>query len=120
MNTAKGQSGEEQACRYLNRHGFEILDRNARLGRGELDIVAKKDGLLLFVEVKTHQNRESGILALSPDKCARLQSAAESWLGRHPQYARLQCRFDLIIVTPRIALSEWLPGQLEHMEDIIR
>ena len=120
MSTTKGQSGEEQACRYLCRHGYEILDRNARLGRGELDIVAKKDDLLVFVEVKTHKSRESGVLALHPDKCDRLQSAAESWLGRHPQFARLQCRFDLIIVTPRIALSEWLPGQLEHMEDIIR
>ena len=120
MSTAKGNSGEELASRYLKRKGFAILDRNARLGRGELDIVAIREDLLLFVEVKSHKSLESGLLALHPDKCARLQSAAETWLGKHPDYARLQCRFDLIIVTPRIGLSSWLPPRIEQMEDIIR
>jgi len=115
-----GRDGEEQASRYLQRRGFAIIDRNARLGRGELDIVARKEEMLLFVEVKAHKNFESGLLALHPDKCARLQSAAEMWLGNHPDYAALQCRFDLIIVTPRIGLSKWLPPRIEHMEDIIR
>lgn len=120
MSTASGRSGEQQAGRYLQRRGFAILDRNARLGRGELDIVARKQDLLVFIEVKAHKSIESGLLALHPDKCARLLSAAEVWLGRHPHYATLQCRFDLIIVTPRIGLSGWLPPRIEHMEDIIR
>ncbi len=119
MSTAQGQAGEERAARFLKRKGFKILGRNIRLGRGELDIVACNHDLLLFVEVKTHKTRESGLLALHEDKCARLLSAAESWRAIHAQYAHLQCRFDLIIVTPRLGLLSWVSPRIEHMRNII-
>lgn len=48
-----GQIGEEIAVKHLVKQGFEILDRNYRKKYGEIDIVAKKDGILHFVEVKT-------------------------------------------------------------------
>ncbi|MDX8408027.1 MAG: YraN family protein, partial [Mariprofundaceae bacterium] len=117
---AKGRSGEERACRYLRHRGYTILSRNIRLARGELDIVARHRDLLVFVEVKAHQTRESGLLAVNEDKCARLQSAALAWLGQHPELGDLQCRFDLIILTPRMAGPGWLPPHIEHMKDIIR
>jgi len=120
MSTRKGQAGEKRAVRYLRRKGFIILGRNLRLGRGELDIVARQRDLLVFVEVKTHRTLESGLLAMHPDKCSRLQSAARIWLGQHPDHAGLQCRFDLIIITPRMGLPDWAPPSIEHMEDIIR
>jgi len=120
MSTRKGQAGEERAVRYLQRKGFSILGRNLRLGQGELDIVARQDDLLVFVEVKTHKTMESALLAVHPDKCSRLQSAARTWLGLHPDHAALQCRFDLIIITPRMGLPDWAPPKIEHMEDIIR
>ena len=119
MSTSQGRSGEDLASSYLSRRGYTILGRNIRLGRGELDIIACSETLLLFVEVKTHKNRESGLLAMHEDKCARLLSAAESWLSGHTQYAHLQCRFDLIIVTPRLGLPGWLPPRIEHMRNII-
>jgi len=120
MSTKQGQIGEERAVRYLKRQGYRILGRNLRLGRGELDIVAQQDELLVFVEVKAHKTRESGLLAVHPDKCSRLQSAAEMWLSRNPDYHDLQCRFDLILLTPRIGLPLWAAPCIEHMEDIIR
>jgi putative endonuclease len=120
MSTHKGQAGEERAVRFLQRKGFTIIGRNLRLGRGELDIVARQDDLLVFVEVKTHKTLESALLAVHPDKCSRLQSAARTWLGLHPDYAEIQCRFDLIIITPRMGLPDWAPPKIEHMEDIIR
>ncbi|ATX81335.1 putative endonuclease [Mariprofundus ferrinatatus] len=119
MSTAQGRCGEDAAARYLARRGYKILDRNVRIGRGELDIVAGSESLLLFVEVKAHKTRESGLLAVDEDKCTRLYSAAEAWLVRHPQYSGLQCRFDLMIVTPRIGLPGWVPPHIEHMKDII-
>lgn len=119
MSTAKGRSGEELATRYLACKGHEIIGCNLRLGRGEIDIVARFESLLLFVEVKSHQSRQSGLLAVNRDKCEGLYSAAESWLAKHPQYSDLQCRFDLIIVTPRIGLLGWVPPSIEHMKDII-
>jgi putative endonuclease len=120
VSTHKGQAGEERAVRFLQRKGFTIIGRNLRLGRGELDVVAKQEDLLVFLEVKTHRTLESALLAVHPDKCSRLQSAARTWLGLHPNYAGLQCRFDLIIITPRMGLPDWAPPKIEHMEDIIR
>jgi len=120
MSTATGQRGEQAACKYLQHHGYQILARNVRLARGELDIIARKQQILAFIEVKTHRNRESSLLALTPDKCHRLQSAANAWLGLHTQYATLQCRFDLIMLTPRDGWLKWPAYQIEHIRDIIR
>ncbi len=120
MSTKKGQIGETRACRYLQHRGFTILERNQRLGRGELDIIARRGELIIFVEVKAHRSREASLQAMHEDKCARLRSAAESWLARHPDYAGYECRFDLIILSPRVGLPAWLPPRIEHMEDIIR
>ena len=118
VSTKKGNQGEDAACRYLKRHGYDILDRNRRIARGELDIVAKCDELLVFVEVKTYQQRESALMAMHADKCERFVSAAQAWLGLHQQYAQLQCRFDLMLVKPR--KLGVLPASVEHVLDIIR
>ncbi|MFA4890184.1 MAG: YraN family protein [Candidatus Paceibacterota bacterium] len=48
-----GEIGEDVACTFLEKHGYDIIDRNYRKKWGELDIVAKKDGVLHFVEVKS-------------------------------------------------------------------
>lgn len=118
MSTEKGRAGEERAARYLKRKGYELLDRNVRGGRGELDLVARKDDLLVFVEVKSHRNRESGLLAVHADKRERLHSAALAYLARFPQYSALQCRFDLIILTPKRGVIPIMG--IEHIEDILR
>lgn len=118
MSTAKGKKAEDAACRYLKRHGYKIVDRNRRLSRGELDIVATQGGILVFVEVKAHQQRDTSLLAMHPDKCQRFISAAKTWWGLHELYAQHQCRFDLILVTPRTI--KLLPAKIEHMLDVIR
>lgn len=86
-----------------------------RLGRGELDIVAQKGDILAFIEVKQRPARADGLLAVHSDKQARLISAARIWLAQHPQWGRLQCRFDLIILTP----GRWIP-HVEHLQDVFR
>jgi len=91
-----------------------------RLARGELDIVARRSDLLLFVEVKAHRRHDASLLAVTPDKCRRLQSAAEAWLAGHPDLASLQCRFDLIILTPGEGFLPWKRTHIDHIEDIIR
>jgi len=118
VSTEKGRRAEDRAAAYLLWHGYDILDRNARGGRGELDIVALKDDILAFIEVKAHKRRESSLEALHVDKCTRLKSAALAWLSKHPMYATLQCRFDLIILMPREGL--YWRSKLEHLEDIFR
>lgn len=118
MSTAKGKLAEDQAEAYLKRKGYAILARNARGGRGELDIVALHGDILAFVEVKAHKKRDSSLEALHADKCTRLKSAALAWIYKHAEYATLQCRFDLIILTPKRGLQ--LFPRIEHLEDIFR
>lgn len=55
-----GKIGEDLACGFLIREGYEILERNYRFKRSEVDIVCKGEGLLVFVEVKTRSSRTYG------------------------------------------------------------
>jgi len=118
MSTRQGRQAEDAACRYLKRQGYHVIDRNCRLGRGELDIVALKGDILVFVEVKAHRKRAFSLQAMHQDKQERVVSAAQAWLGLHPQYASYQCRFDLLMVVP--AKLPLMPQSMEHMRDIIR
>lgn len=55
-----GKDGEKLASRYLEGKGYEILEKNFRYKRGEIDLVAKKEGLLIFIEVKTRSGTGFG------------------------------------------------------------
>ncbi|MFA7653679.1 MAG: YraN family protein [Candidatus Magasanikbacteria bacterium] len=53
-----GDWGEQQACEFLSRQGFKVIERNFFTTTGEIDIVAQKGGDLFFIEVKTRLDRE--------------------------------------------------------------
>jgi len=96
-----GARGEDVAARYLVRAGYEILDRNWRAGRLELDLVARDGHTVVFVEVKTRSpGVQMPIEALSAAQRRRLVRAAGAWIGRHPRIGR-EFRFDLIGIRPR-------------------
>ena len=99
MNTRLlGAMGEQSAARYLRQNGYEIYSSNFYTAMGELDIVAFKDGLLCFVEVKTRQ--EGTMLppaaAVGHQKIENLRSAASFYMNKYS----LKCdfRFDIIEV----------------------
>ena len=113
---AIGRWGEETAAEYLQARGYTILARNLHTPHGEIDIVAGKDDLILFVEVKT---RSSHSFAYPEDsvtrrKQAHMLSAAETYLEQHPESGETW-QFDVIAV-------ESQPGgkaQIEHFENVI-
>ena len=57
MNQNIGLYGEEKACEYLTNNGYEILDRNFKFNRKEIDIVAQKNQILIAFEVKTRSKK---------------------------------------------------------------
>lgn len=110
---AHGRLGEDLAHRFLRRQGLTIVARNfhQRAGRGELDIVARDRGVLVFVEVKTRATAAFGspARAVDRDKEKDLRRAAHEYLrraGADPQLAR----FDLVnIVLSEPPAIEWIP-----------
>lgn len=94
-----GRLGEELTAYYLKRSGYEILRRNFRIKGGEIDIIAEKDGIIAFVEVKTRDINalEQGAQAVRKQKRSLVIRAAQEYLCRYPQ--RLQPRFDISDVT---------------------
>ncbi len=93
-----GQFGEEQAARYLRRRFYTILERNYRCRLGEIDLIARRGGILAFVEVKLRRDASHGEARefVTARKQQRLRAAAELWLSQHE--TELQPRFDVIEV----------------------
>jgi len=81
-----GRAAEDAAARYLNDTGWLVLGRNVRVGRGEIDIIARRAGVLAFVEVKARRTRTCGAPEDAVDGRKRRQVArlAELWLAVRP------------------------------------
>lgn len=93
-----GANGETRAAGYLERIGYQILDRNYRCRYGELDLVARHQGVLVFVEVKTRRNSSlAPAEAVGPRKQDRLARAALHYLDARSM-ADHPCRFDVVEV----------------------
>ena len=84
-NRKVGMWGESVAARYLESHGYHMVMRNARTPYGEIDLVTEKDGITIFVEVKTRTNTTLGPpeLAVTPRKQAHMLAAGEHYAQEH-------------------------------------
>ncbi|HEY1405568.1 MAG TPA: YraN family protein [Spirochaetota bacterium] len=95
----RGVNGEKSAEEFFVENDFEIVARNYRASRfAEIDLVVKKDNLLVFVEVKSRSSGAFGgvLYSISKKKRSRLRMAANHFLAStHPDYASYLCRFDL-------------------------
>jgi len=80
-----GQWGEGAAVEYLEKHGYNIIDRNVRTSYGEIDIVAEKAGFTSFVEVKTRTTSTFGPpeISVTPRKQEHMVAAAEHYAQEH-------------------------------------
>jgi putative endonuclease len=110
-----GTFGESAARAYLARAGYTILVSNWRCRIGEIDLVARQGGQLVFVEVRTR--RADGPIppeaSLPPVKIRRLFSLAEAYLAEADLPAHTPCRIDLIAVTVDHA------GHVDRLEHIV-
>ena len=97
-----GLFAEWVARMFLRFHGFQILERRyvtgRRTGRAEIDIIAKRKNLIIFVEVKNRPTVEIGINSIGSAQHKRLRASASMYLARIGWLG--DSRFDAIIVTP--------------------
>lgn len=93
-----GAFGERKAANYLRVRGYRIIDTNCRYRQGEIDIVARRGGYIVFVEVKLRKNSDYGTARefVTAAKQQRVMIAAQLWLQQHE--TELQPRFDVIEV----------------------
>ncbi len=93
-----GAFGERKAANYLRLHGYRIVETNFRCRQGEIDIIARKRGFIVFAEVKLRKNSDFGQARefVTCAKQRRVTIAAQLWLQKNE--TELQPRFDVIEV----------------------
>jgi putative endonuclease len=111
----KGVAGESLACTFLEEQGFTIIEKNYHAGKiSEIDIIAAKEKLVVFAEVKLRSSDSfgGGVMSITKSKKNRLKKAGTHFLASHLQFGReYMFRFDLISITN---------GDTIWVKDIIR
>lgn len=112
MSRAEGTWGEAEVANYLRRRGYTLLAHGFHCRFGEIDLIARKDGVLCFVEVKTRTNLNMALPReyVTPQKQNRLRKTAMMYLAEK----RLDCcaRFDVAEV-----YDDETPPRIEYIEN---
>jgi putative endonuclease len=109
---ATGISAESRAAAYLIAKGYRIVARRFKSPVGEIDIVARRRGVLVFVEVKARNTLDGAAESLLPRQQRRIAEAAGAWLAAHPEDNESLMRFDVVLVAPG-RIPKHLPGAFE-------
>jgi putative endonuclease len=109
---ARGTAAEDRCAQALTDEGWRVLARRARTQAGELDLVAERQGVLAFIEVKARATLADAALALRPAQRSRLLAGAEAWLAANPCHGAAGIRFDVMLVDPA--------GQVRRIADAFR
>ncbi len=107
-----GLSAESRAAALLLAKGYRILARRFKTPVGEIDIIARRRGTLVFVEVKARDSFDAAAEAVTARQQARIIDAAQYWLAAHPDAAESPMRFDAILVVAG-KIPRHLPGAFD-------
>ena len=110
-----GKWGEDIAAAYLEKKGYQIIERDWKSGHHDLDIIAKQDDILVVVEVKTRRNRLFGNPeeAIDYKKRQSLQSAINHYVKSHRNIQDV--RFDIISIVGTIGSQP----EIDHIKDVV-
>lgn len=95
-----GHVSEYLAAAFLLLKGYRILAIRHRTKLGEIDIIARKGDLAVFVEVKARRHEQQAIDAVSYGTQRRIRAASDLWLARQRDYAALSQRYDIVAILP--------------------
>ena len=96
----RGHSSEALAALALMLKGYRIVARRYRTKSGEIDLIARRGDLVAIVEVKARPSLPQAMDAITPAAQRRIEAAADLWLTKQRDYARLTLRFDMVAVLP--------------------
>ena len=108
----QGTKGENLAVHFLLAKGYSVLEQNYRSGRSEIDIIARKGDIMVFVEVKTRKNNKYGYpeAFLSEAQKERIHYAAEDYMTQKEWHGNFS--FDIIAIISGAGAPE-----IDHFED---
>ncbi len=94
-----GKKGEELAATFFTNNGYTLLEKNWRTGHMEVDIIAAKNGMLHFIEVKCRSTKKFGKPEenVSRNKIKLLIDASAEYLHKNPEWQKIQ--FDVLAIT---------------------
>ena len=94
----QGACAEDSVARWYKARGGDILERRWRGTAGEIDLIIRLGGVVVFCEVKSSRNQESAAYALTERQISRICQTAEEYLGKLPEGQLTEVRFDLALV----------------------
>jgi putative endonuclease len=99
-NRAVGTAFEQKAAQFLINNGYQLLYRNFRCRLGEIDLIARSEGYLCFIEVKYRSGASKGFPAeaITPAKISRITKTAQFYMLRHRIPQDTPCRFDAVVI----------------------
>ncbi len=97
---ARGLEAETAAARHLRALGYEIAEQRYKTKSGEVDIVARKDDVILFVEVKARNTLSDALDSVSLASQRRIEAAGRDWIAAQPDAHMLSWRNDVIAIVP--------------------
>ncbi|GJL94430.1 MAG: UPF0102 protein [Hyphococcus sp.] len=95
---AAGRRAEWLAAFLMMAKGFSIVRRRFKAPNGEIDLIAKRGKLLVFVEVKSRAQLDSAIEAVTHTNRRRVSNAAGMFLAHNPDLAQMDMRYDIIAI----------------------
>jgi putative endonuclease len=104
----QGHLAEFLALTVLVAKGYRPLARRYAAAGGEIDLIVRRGGTVVFVEVKARRLMSDALMAITAAKRRRFSRAARAWLTRNPWAATKTCRADAVFIAPR----QW-PRHLE-------
>ena len=96
----RGHRAEWIAAAWLTTRAYRIVARRYRTPAGEIDLICRRGDLVAMVEVKARPSVSEAVDAVGWDNRRRINNAADIWLSRQPDAARLSIRFDIVAVCP--------------------
>tara|TARA_R110000868_G_scaffold13223_4_gene62085 strand:+ start:1038 stop:1469 length:432 start_codon:yes stop_codon:yes gene_type:complete len=100
-NYVSGLRAETLAALWLWLRFYRIVGRRVKTRSGEIDLIARRGGVLVFVEVKARADFDAAAESLGAHQQARLARAADLYVAARPALQALDMRFDVILITPR-------------------